>query len=80
MIFPKIPNFSLKKHVISFNLFSGNLTEEVMNFWVELDALKYHELQSDLRAIFDQHLKFDIFVQNLLNFDSQTFAKFKSVC
>jgi hypothetical protein len=80
MIFPKIPVFDSNKHVISFNFFSGNLTEEVMNFWTELDAVKYHELQSDLRAIFDQHFKFDIFVQNLLNFDFQHFAKFKSFC
>ncbi len=78
MIFPKISNFDLNEYVLFFNFFSGSFTEEVMNFWLELDEHKYHELQSDLRKIFHQHLKFDIFVQNLLNFDFQHFASFKS--
>lgn len=79
IILPIIKDFNLANYIIFFDSITGNLTAEVLNFWKELDPIKYLELQRDLGMIFSQHLKFDIFLQNLLNFDVENFVKFKLI-
>ena len=75
---PYLENLNLKDVILAFSLFDRNIEVEIMDFWNNMNLVKYQEIQEAIRFIYDTQYKFDIFLKNLLNADLQRFNKYMS--
>ena len=64
--------------MLTFSLFDRNTEVEILDFWNNMNLVKYQEIQEEIRFIYDNQYKFDIFSKNLLNADLQRFNKYMS--
>ena len=73
---PHIKHINVEEVMVKFSLFDPKVENVVLDFWKNLNSEKYQKIQEDLRMIYNNYYKFDVFLKNLLNSDTKNFNSY----